>query len=453
MRRRRCGFNSTTGRRRSKTEVIDIRESCRRHATAIMLNSSAKPLAAALRLCDPDRWWSVWAAYGVRHPGTDIAYPSDGPGPLRTTLRRRGCEGKNRGVTQGYADKTEFFVDRLSRGLARIAAASWPKPVIVRMSDFKTNEYAGLIGGAEFEPHEENPMIGFRGAARYYSPRYREGFGLECRAIHRLRNEMGFTNVIVMIPFCRSTREADLVLSEMADNGLRRGDNDLQVFVMCEVPSNVVLAEEFAKRFDGFSIGSNDLTQLTLGVDRDSDELAGLFDEQDPAVKWMIANVIREARAAGAKIGLCGQAPSDHPEFAAFLVECGIDSISVTPDSFIAVKRQVAAAESIKELIREKRECGACESRVDIMTESGTTIRPDTKQSNMHPPDESINGVSGLRWSTAPADSLGSLRKGDLLHSARKSATAKCADCAGWKCGWNHRFWRGNNAASTRFAG
>ncbi|MCG6116196.1 MAG: phosphoenolpyruvate synthase [Mesorhizobium sp.] len=324
-----------------ETEMIDIRE-LPQTRTAIMLNL-ANPAAAL-------RWWRI---------------PTDGVGLARMefvignhirihpmalvrydTLKDEFAKAKIAEITRGYADKTEFFVDRLSRGLARIAAASWPKPVIVRMSDFKTNEYAGLIGGAEFEPHEENPMIGFRGAARYYSPRYREGFGLECRAIHRLRNEMGFTNVIVMIPFCRSTREADLVLSEMEDNGLRRGENDLQVFVMCEVPSNVVLAKEFAKRFDGFSIGSNDLTQLTLGVDRDSDELAELFDEQDPAVKWMIANVIREARAAGAKIGLCGQAPSDHPEFAAFLVECGIDSISVTPDSFIAVKRQVAAAEA-----------------------------------------------------------------------------------------------------------
>ena len=248
-------------------------------------------------------------------------------------------------LTAGYDDKTEYFVDRLSRGLSRIAAAMWPKPVIVRMSDFKTNEYAGLLGGAEFEPAEENPMIGFRGAARYYSPRYREGFALECRAIERLRSKMGFSNVIVMIPFCRSTGEADRVLEVMAENGLKRGKDGLQVFVMCEIPSNVILAAEFAKRFDGFSIGSNDLTQLTLGVDRDSGELASLFDEQDAAVKWMISNVITEARKAGAKIGLCGQAPSDHPEFAAFLVECGIDSISVSPDSFIAVKRQVAAAE------------------------------------------------------------------------------------------------------------
>jgi pyruvate,water dikinase len=249
-------------------------------------------------------------------------------------------------LTDGYPDKSEYFVDMLSRGLARLAAALHPKPVIVRMSDFKTNEYAGLIGGAAFEPREENPMIGFRGASRYYSPRYRQGFALECRAIERLRNRLGFDNVVVMIPFCRSVKEADRVLEAMAANGLRRGDKGLKVFVMCEIPSNVILASEFAKRFDGFSIGSNDLTQLTLGVDRDSDELAGLFDEQDEAVEWMIGNVIAEARKAGAKIGLCGQAPSDHPEFAEFLVRCGIDSISVSPDSFVAVKRRVATAEA-----------------------------------------------------------------------------------------------------------
>ena len=188
-------------------------------------------------------------------------------------------------------------------------------------------------------------MIGFRGASRYYSPRYREGFGLECKAIKHLREAMGFTNVVVMIPFCRSPHEADQVLEVMAQNGLKRGENGLEVYVMCEIPSNVVLAKQFAERFDGFSIGSNDLTQLTLGVDRDSDELAGLFEEQDEAVKWMIRSVIAEANKAGAKIGLCGQGPSDHPEFAAFLVECGIDSISVTPDSFLAVKKHVSEAE------------------------------------------------------------------------------------------------------------
>ncbi len=249
-------------------------------------------------------------------------------------------------LTQGYDDKTDYFVDRLARGLARIAAAYHPKPVIVRTSDFKTNEYANLVGGAAFEPKEENPMLGFRGASRYYSPRYRDGFALECRAIRRLREEMGFRNVIVMIPFCRSTKEADRVLAVMAENGLRRGENGLEVYVMCEIPSNVILAKAFAARFDGFSIGSNDLTQLTLGIDRDSEDLAELFDEQDEAVKWMIESVIREAHKAGAKVGLCGQAPSDHPEFAEFLVACGIDSMSVSPDSFIAVKQRIAQAEA-----------------------------------------------------------------------------------------------------------
>jgi len=188
-------------------------------------------------------------------------------------------------------------------------------------------------------------MLGFRGASRYYSPRYREGFALECRAIRLLRQQLGFGNVIVMIPFCRSPREADRVLEAMAANGLVRGQDGLQVYVMCEIPSNVVLAKAFAGRFDGFSIGSNDLTQLTLGVDRDSEALAELFDEQDDAVKWMIRHVIDEAHAAGARVGLCGQAPSDHPQFAEFLVSCGIDSMSVSPDSFVAVKRHVVAAE------------------------------------------------------------------------------------------------------------
>jgi pyruvate,water dikinase len=251
-------------------------------------------------------------------------------------------------LTVGYADRTDYFVERLARGLSRIAAAFYPRPVIIRMSDFKTNEYANLVGGAQFEPHEENPMIGFRGASRYYSPRYREGFALECRAIKHLREQMGFDNVVVMIPFCRSIAEADKVLEVMAGNGLRRGENGLEVYVMCEIPSNVILASAFAERFDGFSIGSNDLTQLTLGVDRDSEQLAGLFDEQDDAVKWMIGHVISAARDAGAKIGICGQAPSDHPDFATFLVECGIDSISVTPDSFIRVKQKVAEAEARK---------------------------------------------------------------------------------------------------------
>jgi len=214
------------------------------------------------------------------------------------------------------------------------------------MSDFKTNEYADLLGGRQFEPNEENPMIGWRGASRYYSDGYRDGFALECAAVKKLREEKGFDNVIVMIPFCRSPQEADRVLEVMAENGLRRGENELQVYVMCEVPSNVILAHEFAKRFDGFSIGSNDLTQLTLGVDRDNENLSELFRERDPAVLWMIERVIIEAHAAGAKVGLCGQAPSNDPEFARLLVRAGIDTISVTPDAFRAVKMNVADAEN-----------------------------------------------------------------------------------------------------------
>ena len=249
-------------------------------------------------------------------------------------------------LTRGYERKADYFVDRLSLGLARIAAAHYPNPVIIRMSDFKTNEYANLIGGAEFEPNEENPMLGFRGASRYYSSQYRDGFALECRAIRRLREEMGFTNVVVMIPFCRSPEEADRVLEVMAEEGLERGKNGLEVYVMCEIPSNVILAAAFAERFDGFSIGSNDLTQLTLGVDRDSELLASLFDEQNEAVKWMIRRSIEQAHKAGVKVGLCGQAPSNHPAFAEFLVKCGIDSISVTPDSFVTVKQHVAEAEA-----------------------------------------------------------------------------------------------------------
>jgi pyruvate,water dikinase len=248
-------------------------------------------------------------------------------------------------MTRGYDDKGDYFVDHLARGLSRIAAFCYPKPVIVRMSDFKTNEYANLLGGKQFEPSEENPMIGFRGASRYYSPRYKDGFALECRAMRKLREDMGFDNIIMMIPFCRTLDEADQVLAAMGENGLVRGQNGLKVYVMCEIPSNVILAEEFAKRFDGFSIGSNDLTQLTLGVDRDSAGLADLFDERDPAVLWMIRTVISKAHAAGAKVGLCGQAPSNDSSFARLLVEAGIDSISVTPDSFFSVKQHVAEAE------------------------------------------------------------------------------------------------------------
>ncbi|MFD1213493.1 phosphoenolpyruvate synthase [Arthrobacter sp. GCM10027362] len=251
-----------------------------------------------------------------------------------------------RELTGGFADPREYFVQTLALGIAKLAAPYYPQPVIVRLSDFKSNEYAHLLGGAGFEPQEENPMLGLRGASRYYDERYRDGFALECRALKRVREQIGLDNVIVMVPFCRTPVEADRVLAAMAGNGLVRGEHGLQVYMMCEIPANVVLAEEFATRFDGFSIGSNDLTQLLLGVDRDSGDLAGVFDERDPAVTRMIAEAIRKAHAAGIKIGICGQAPSNYPEFAAFLVGEGIDSISLNPDSFLRTLPSIAEAEA-----------------------------------------------------------------------------------------------------------
>ena len=238
-------------------------------------------------------------------------------------------------LTAGYKDKPQFFVDKLAQGVAMLAAAFYPKDVILRLSDFKTNEYANLVGGKAYEPGEENPMLGFRGASRYYHPRYQAGFALECRAAKKVRDEMGLTNLKLMIPFCRTLEEGRKVQVEMAGHGLKRGDNGLELYVMCEIPSNVILAEEFCDLFDGFSIGSNDLTQLILGVDRDSEIVAPIFDERNPAVKKMIAQVIATCRAKGRKIGICGQAPSDYPEFAQFLVEQGIDSISLNPDTVL----------------------------------------------------------------------------------------------------------------------
>ncbi len=261
-------------------------------------------------------------------------------------VTNRAARREIEALTRGFRDKPSYFVETLARGVARIAAPFHPNPVIVRMSDFKSNEYAHLLGGAAFEPAEENPMLGLRGASRYYSERYREGFALECRAMVKARGEIGLDNIILMIPFCRTPAEADRVLALMAEHGLKRGENGLQIYVMCEIPSNVILAEEFAARFDGFSIGSNDLTQLVLGVDRDSAELRGLFDERDEAVKRMIADVIRRAHACGVKVGICGEAPSNHPDFAAFLVACGIDSISLNPDGFVTAARRVAEAEA-----------------------------------------------------------------------------------------------------------
>ncbi|MFI5202732.1 MAG: putative PEP-binding protein, partial [Candidatus Kapaibacterium sp.] len=242
-------------------------------------------------------------------------------------------------------DPRQFFIRRLSEGVARIAAAFYPKPVIVRTSDFKTNEYARLLGGAEFEPDEENPMIGFRGASRYYDPRYSPGFALECAALVHVRNNMGLTNLKVMIPFCRTVEEGRKVIAQMAQNGLRQGENGLEVYAMCEIPANVILADEFLKVFDGYSIGSNDLTQLTLGLDRDSATVAHLFDENNAAVRRMIAHAISSAQEANKPIGICGQAPSDFPEFAEWLVTLGIDSISLNPDTAIKTALRVAAAE------------------------------------------------------------------------------------------------------------
>ncbi|MGE3538512.1 MAG: phosphoenolpyruvate synthase [Candidatus Tectimicrobiota bacterium] len=248
-------------------------------------------------------------------------------------------------LTPGYTDKAQFFVDRLAQGVAMIAAAFYPKDVIVRLSDFKSNEYANLVGGQRYEPTEDNPMLGFRGASRYYDPRYRAGFALECQAMRKVRQDMGLRNLKLMIPFCRTVEEGRLVQAEMARHGLTRGADGLELYVMCEIPSNVILAADFAEIFDGFSIGSNDLTQLILGVDRDSELVAPLFDERNPAVKSMIAQVIQTARRLGRKIGLCGQAPSDYPEFAQFLVEQGIDSISLNPDAVLKTTLAILAME------------------------------------------------------------------------------------------------------------
>lgn len=238
-------------------------------------------------------------------------------------------------LTYQYSDKKEYFIDKLSQAIGTIAAAFYPKDVIVRMSDFKTNEYANLLGGKQFEMEEENPMIGFRGASRYYNDKYKEGFKLECEAMKVVRHEMGLNNVKLMIPFCRTVEEGKKVIALMENFGLKRGDNDLEIYVMAEIPSNVILAKEFAKVFDGFSIGSNDLTQLTLGIDRDSNIISDLFDENNPAVKYMIEHVIKSAKHSGVKIGLCGQAPSDYPAFAEFLIKNGIDSISYNPDALL----------------------------------------------------------------------------------------------------------------------
>lgn len=263
-------------------------------------------------------------------------------------IKDKKIKNKINDLTFGYKDKSQFFVDKLAYGIATIAAAFYPKDVIVRFSDFKSNEYANLIGGKSFEPIEDNPMIGWRGASRYYSENFKQAFALECKAILKVRREMGLHNVKVMIPFCRTVEEGKRVIEEMKSNGLRQHENGLEVYVMCEIPSNVVLADKFAEIFDGFSIGSNDLTQLTLGLDRDSELVSSIFDERNDAVRKLVSKVIHTAKIHGKKIGICGDAPSTFPDFARFLVDCGIDSMSVTPD--VIVKTILIVAEEEKKI-------------------------------------------------------------------------------------------------------
>ena len=320
-----------------RTEVADLA----RPRTQIMINLGNPALAFKTSFLPNDgvglaRMEFIISEYIRVHP-LALLHPEkvDDPEARRTIDR----------LTHDYPDGSAFFVERLSEGIGTIAAAFWPKPVVVRMSDFKTNEYASLIGGAAFEPSESNPMLGFRGASRYAHPAYAEGFALECRAMRRVREQMGLTNVILMLPFVRRIAEADLVLQTMADLGLRRGENGLKVYAMCEIPNNVILIDEFAKRFDGFSIGSNDLTQLTLGVDRDSEIVAFDYDERDEGVKEMIRLAVEGCRRNGIHSGLCGQAPSDYPDMAEFLVRIGIESMSLNPDTVIKTTRQVLQVE------------------------------------------------------------------------------------------------------------
>jgi pyruvate,water dikinase len=318
------------GRLSFHVQQTDLKE-IRRPRTKIMMNVANPEGAFALSFIPNDgvglaREEFIITSYIKVHPLALLDYAKIKDAAVRAEIDE---------LTIGYEDKAQFFVDKLAQGVGMIAAAFYPKDVIVRLSDFKTNEYAGLVGGRAYEPTEENPMLGFRGASRYYNPRYQAGFALECRAMKKVRDEMGLKNVKLMVPFCRTVEEGRKVIAEMAKHGLRRGEDGLEIYVMCEIPSNVILVEEFAEIFDGFSIGSNDLTQLILGVDRDSEIVAEIFDERNPAVKKMIAEVIAVCRKKGRKIGICGQAPSDYPDFAQFLVEQKIDSISLNPDTVL----------------------------------------------------------------------------------------------------------------------
>jgi pyruvate, water dikinase len=321
-----------------RTEVADIP----RPRTKVMVNLGNPDMAFKTSFLPNDgvglaRMEFIISEYIKAHP-LALLHPEKVSDPqAREALAR---------LTRGYADGETFFVEHLSEGIGTIAAAFWPKPVVVRMSDFKTNEYASLLGGAGFEPNEENPMLGFRGASRYAHPAYAEGFALECRAMRRVREDMGLSNVVLMIPFVRRLDEADRVLEHMAELGLKRGALDLEIYAMCEIPNNVLLIDEFAKRFDGFSIGSNDLTQLTLGVDRDSEIVAFDYDERDEGVKRMLRLAVEGCARNGIHSGLCGQAPSDYPDMAAYLVELGIDSISLNPDTVIKTTRQILEVEA-----------------------------------------------------------------------------------------------------------
>jgi len=326
-------------------EVKEVRlENLPRTRTQIMMNVGNPAEAFSLAAIPNDgvgltRSEFIIANYIQVHPLALIHFDK---------LEDEAVKAKIAALTALYQDKPQYFVEKLAQGMGMIAAAFYPKPVIVRMSDFKSNEYANLLGGKQFEPKEENPMLGWRGASRYYDERYRDAYALECQALKRVREEMGLTNVIPMIPFCRTPDEGRKVLAEMALHGLEQGKNGLQVYVMCELPSNVIMAEEFGEVFDGFSIGSNDLTQMTLGLDRDSALVAHLFDERFAGVKRMVKMAIAGAKQKGRKIGICGQAPSDYPEFAQFLVEQGIDSMSLNPDSVLKTLLMVAEVEGVQ---------------------------------------------------------------------------------------------------------
>lgn len=328
------------GRLKFEVDRIDMR-ALQRPLTKVMMNIGNPEEALRLSFLPNDgvglaREEFIVSNYIKIHPQALLDYDRLADADVKREIDR---------LTVGYTDKPQFFVEKLAQGVATIAAAFHPKDVIMRLSDFKTNEYANLIGGKSYEPVEENPMLGFRGASRYYDDRYRDAFALECHAMKKVRDEMGLRNLKLMIPFCRTVEEGRRVLAEMSKNGLKRGENGLEVYVMCEIPSNVILAEQFAEIFDGFSIGSNDLTQLILGVDRDSEIVAHVFDERNPAVTTMIASVIQKVQAKGRKIGICGQAPSDYPEFARFLVGQGIDSISLNPDSLLATTATIVEME------------------------------------------------------------------------------------------------------------